>query len=318
MRAQHDPGGLDEGPIDTHEHEVSLYERRADAMLVLLASQGHFTVDAQRRVWEDLPPEVYRSTRYYDSWLLHSKILLIERGLIDENDLQRRTDEVGPRLQAERAAGAELSDHHAHDDPAHAAVEHNDSAVSDFEVLEEALRELCIDKGFFTAADVQREVQNLESRTPTLSAGLVARSWVDPAFRDALLADAYATAESVGIDMTGSPPVQAVENTPALHHVVACTLCSCYPRALLGIPPAWYKSRAYRARIVIDPRGVLREFGTELPDDTHIKVVDSTADLRYLVVPIRPPRTDDWSTEALAALVTRDSMIGVTAAKNPF
>ena len=277
MRAQHDPGGLDEGPIDTHEHEVSLYERRADAMLVLLASQGHFTVDAQRRVWEDLPPEVYRSTRYYDSWLLHSKILLIERGLIDEDDLQRRIDEVGARLQAERKAGANLQDHHAHDDAAHAAVEHDESGVSDFEVLEKALRELCIDKGFFTAADVQREVQNLESRTPTLSAGLVARSWIDSAFRNALLADAYATAQSVGIDMTGSPPVQAVENTPALHHVVACTLCSCYPRALLGIPPAWYKSRAYRARIVIDPRGVLKEFGTDLPDETKIKVVDSTA-----------------------------------------
>ena len=317
MRAQHDPGGLNEGPIDTHEHDVSLYERRADAMLVLLASQGHFTVDAQRRVWEDLPPEVYRNTRYYDSWLLHSKILLIERGLIDENDLTRRIDDVTARMQSERVAGAKLTDHHAHDDPAHDAVEHNESEVGEFEVLEEALREVCIEKGLFTAADVQREVQDLESRTPQISARLVARSWAEPAFREALLADAYVAAESMGIDMTGSPPVQAVENTPALHHVVACTLCSCYPRALLGIPPAWYKSRAYRARIVIDPRGVLSEFGTELPDDTHIKVVDSTADLRYLVVPMRPAGTEDWSTEALAELVTRDSMIGVAPARNP-
>ena len=317
MRAQHDLGGLDEGPIDTHEHEVSLYERRADAILVLLAKQGCFTVDAQRRVWEDLPPDVYRNTRYYDSWLLHSKILLIERGFINETELQNRSKQVGLRLRAERAAGMALEDHHAHDDPAHAAIEHGEAAVSGFEILEEALRELCIEKGYFTAADVQREVQALESRTPRLSAHLVARSWIDPSFRDGLLADAYAAAVGAGIDMAGSPPVQAVENTPTQHHVVACTLCSCYPRALLGRPPAWYKSRAYRARIVIDPRGVLREFGTELPDATQIKVVDSTADLRYLVVPMRPPGTEGWPVDALADLVTRDSMIGVAAAKSP-
>ena len=315
MRAQHDLGGLNEGAIDTQEHDVSLYERRADAMIVLLATHGYFTIDAQRRVWEDLPPDVYRTTRYYDSWLLHSKILLIERGLIDEAELQARIDEVGGRLQAERAAGTKLEDHHAHDNEEHAAIEHGDATVSDFEILEEAMRELSIEKGLFTAADVQREVQDLESRTPALSARLVARSWAEPSFRDALLADAYAVAADAAIDMAGSPPVQAVENTPAMHHVVACTLCSCYPRALLGRPPAWYKSRAYRARIVIDPRAVLREFGTDLPDDTYIKVVDSTADLRYLVVPMRPDGTEGWSVDDLAELVTRDSMIGVAPAK---
>ena len=318
MRAQHDLGGLDEGAIDTHEHEVSLYERRADAILVLLAKQGCFTVDAQRRVWEDLPPDVYRDTRYYDSWLLHSKILLIERGLIDESELQARIEEVAVRLRAERAGGADLADHHVHDDGGeHAAIEHNEAGLSDFEILEEAMRELCIEKGLFTAAEVQREVQDLESSTPSASARLIAQSWVEAEFRSALLANAYTVASNAGIDMTGSPPVQAVENTPELHHVVACTLCSCYPRALLGRPPAWYKSRAYRARIVVDPRGVLREFGTELPDATQIKVVDSTADLRYLVVPMRPAGTEGWAIDKLAELVTRDSMIGVAPARTP-
>jgi nitrile hydratase len=220
-------------------------------------------------------------------------------------------------MQAERETGAKLEDHHAHDDPEHAAIEHDENAISEFEVLEEALRELCIEKGLFTAADVQGEVQTLESRTPKLSAQLVARSWLDAGFRTALLANAFDAAAKAGIDMTGSPPVQAVENTPVLHHVVACTLCSCYPRALLGRPPAWYKSRAYRARIVIDPRGVLREFGTELPDATQIKVVDSTADLRYLVVPMRPPDTEGWAIDKLAELVPRDSMIGVAPAQTP-
>jgi len=151
-----------------------------------------------------------------------------------------------------------------------------------------------------------------------VGAGVVVRSWLDPEYRARLLDDARAVAREEGITGFQGTDLIAVANTAEVHNLVVCTLCSCYPWTLLGLPPTWYKDTAYRARAVIDPRGVLREFGTELPDDTHIKVVDSTADLRYLVVPIRPPRTDDWSTEALAALVTRDSMIGVTAAKNPF
>ena len=141
---------------------------------------------------------------------------------------------------------------------------------------------------------------------------MVARAWVDPGYKARLLADAKKAATELGIDSSNAPEVVALENTPRRHHLVVCTLCSCYPKAILGIPPAWYKSVEYRARAVKDPRGVLAEFGTPLAPDVEVRVVDSTADMRYLVLPMRPPGTEGWSEERLAALVTRDSMIGVT------
>jgi len=140
---------------------------------------------------------------------------------------------------------------------------------------------------------------------------LVARAWVDPHFKKCLLEDARAAALDLGLDPGPSPVVVAVENTGQVHHMVVCTLCSCYPRALLGPPPAWYKSLPYRSRAVSDPRGVLRDFGLELPDGVELRVLDSTADIRYLVIPRRPEGTEDLGEEELAALVTRDSMIGV-------
>ena len=146
---------------------------------------------------------------------------------------------------------------------------------------------------------------------------MVARAWVDPAFKERLLADARAAALELGLDPGPSPVVVAVENTDGVHHMVVCTLCSCYPRALLGPPPDWYKSLPYRSRAVSDPRGVLDEFGLELDDDVQLRVLDSTADIRYLVIPRRPEGTDDLGENELAALVTRDSMIGVAEAAAP-
>ena len=151
----------------------------------------------------------------------------------------------------------------------------------------------------------------LVSRSPADGARLVARAWVDPAFKERLLADARAAALELGLDPGEAPVVVALENTDAVHHVVVCTLCSCYPKALLGPPPDWYKSLVYRSRAVSDPRGVLGEFGLSLDDDAEVRVVDSTADVRYLVVPSRPDGTETLSEQELAALVTRDSMIGV-------
>ncbi len=174
-----------------------------------------------------------------------------------------------------------------------------------------ALEELLVEKGVVDREEVRRGIDWLVSRTPADGARLVARAWVDPGFRERLLADAREAALEVGLDPGSSPVVVALENTDSVHHLVVCTLCSCYPRALLGPPPDWYKSLPYRSRAVSDPRGVLREFGVELGDDIEVRVVDSTADVRYLVIPRRPPGTDGLSEEELAALVTRDSMIGV-------
>jgi nitrile hydratase subunit alpha len=180
-----------------------------------------------------------------------------------------------------------------------------------------ALEELLVEKGVVEREEVRRAIDWLVSRSPADGARLVARAWLDPAFRERLLEDAREAALEVGLDPGSSPVVVALENTDAVHHLVVCTLCSCYPRALLGPPPDWYKSLPYRSRAVSDPRGVLSEFGVELDEHVEVRVVDSTADVRYLVIPRRPPGTERMSEEALAALVTRDSMIGVAQPASP-
>ena len=165
--------------------------------------------------------------------------------------------------------------------------------------------------------EIRAGIDWLVSRAPADGARLVARAWVDPEFTQRLLADAGAAALELGLDPGPSPVVVALENTETVHHMVVCTLCSCYPRALLGPPPAWYKSLPYRSRAVSDPRGVLAEFGLDIGDDVDLRVVDSTADIRYLVIPRRPAGTDELSEDQLAALVTRDSMIGVAQPAAP-
>jgi nitrile hydratase len=180
-----------------------------------------------------------------------------------------------------------------------------------------ALEELLVEKRVVTREEVRRNIDALVSRSPADGARLVARAWADPDFKQRLLADARAAALELGLDPGPSPVVVAFENTDEVHHMVVCTLCSCYPRGLLGPPPAWYKSLPYRSRAVSDPRGVLEEFGVHLNDDVELRVLDSTADIRYLVIPRRPSGTEGMSEDELAALVTRDSMIGVAQPARP-
>lgn len=204
-----------------------------------------------------------------------------------------------------------------HDDHDHAHDEITHDGEPAAATRARALETLLLEKGVVEPEDVRRGIDWLVSRTPADGARLVARAWVDPAFRQRLLADARAASLELGLDPGQSPVVVALENTDAVHHVVVCTLCSCYPRALLGPPPAWYKSLPYRSRAVADPRGVLREFGLELGDGVAVRVVDSTADVRYLVLPRRPTGTDGMTEAELAALVTRDSMVGVAEPRLP-
>jgi nitrile hydratase len=203
-----------------------------------------------------------------------------------------------------------------HDDHPHSHDHHPDreGPLSDYQLMEIAVRELLLEKRILTADEIRRTVEAMDARSPALGARVVARAWVDPAFRARLLANGTAACEELGVTMAGTKLV-VVESTPAVHNLVVCTLCSCYPRMLLGLPPDWYKSRAYRARAVREPRAVLHEFGTELTDDVTVRVHDSTADMRYLVLPLRPPGTEGWSEERLAALVTRDTMVGVSVPK---
>ena len=173
-----------------------------------------------------------------------------------------------------------------------------------------AVEELLEEKGVLTREEVQDQVEYMEARSYENGARLVARAWVDPSFKQLLLSDTKAAASELGIDASGPVEFVTVENTDEVHNVIVCTLCSCYPRAILGRPPDWYKSFAYRSRVVVEPREVLREFGLDLPPDRRIAVHDSSADLRYLVLPQRPGGTEEMDESDLAALVTRDSLVG--------
>lgn len=201
-------------------------------------------------------------------------------------------------------------DHHDHLSPSgHPFREDNDTVLSYWQRMEIAVRELMIEKGHITSAEVARQIDAMDARNPANGAAVVARAWVDPAFKEHLLKDASVASRDMGFDI-GPLNLIAVENTGQVHNLIVCTLCSCYPRNLLGLPPDWYKTRAYRSRAVIEPRSVLREFGLDLSNDIQVRVHDSTADMRYIVLPARPDGTEGMEEAALAKLVTRDSMIG--------
>ena len=211
-----------------------------------------------------------------------------------------------------------MSEHPHHDGVPHRHPlrPDQDDTLTYWRAMEIAVRELLIEKQIATADEIRAEVEMMDNRSPVQGARVVARAWTDPDYKRLLLEDGNAACEALGLER-GLYKLIAVENSDKVHNVVVCTLCSCYPRFLLGLPPDWYKSRNYRSRMVNTPRQVLREFGTEIDDDVTVRVHDSNADMRYLVVPRRPDGTDGWTEAQLAELVTRDSMIGVALARNP-
>jgi len=214
----------------------------------------------------------------------------------------------------------ELAHSHDHDEHGHGPVlKYSDDSRHDYDetgryvLMAEALRELLVERELLSADEIRKQIEFLDSRSTGLGAKIVAKAWSDPAFKDRLLADGTAAMTEFNIPMAGAELV-VVENTEDIHNMIVCTLCSCYPRTILGLPPDWYKSKSYRSRAVNEPRAVLREFGAIIPDHVSLRVHDSNADMRYLVLPARPENTDGWNEEQLAELVTRDSMIGVSFA----
>ena len=201
---------------------------------------------------------------------------------------------------------------HGHNHP-HDPIEVTQGA-GEYEIMVHAIKELLIEKGVISGEDIRKTLEFMDSRTPALGAKVVARAWTDPQFKQRLLADGTAAVAEMGITM-GEAKLIVVENSKEVHNVIVCTLCSCYPRTVLGLPPDWYKSRNYRSRVVAEPRAVLKEFGTEIPDSVVLRTHDSNADMRYLVLPERPAGTESWSQEQLAAIVTRDCMVGVALPK---
>jgi nitrile hydratase len=203
-----------------------------------------------------------------------------------------------------------MHNHDGHQDHDHALIpEETGESI----LLERAVRELLLEKGVIDADSLRRRIDQIDSANAMLGARLVARAWIDSSFCELLVANPKAAAQAcLGITLPDSPEIAVVANEEKVHHVIVCTLCSCYPKALLGLPPDWYKSFSYRSRMVVQPRAVLEKFGTIIPPEIEIRVVDSTADMRYLVLPLRPHNTDGWSEDELLSLITRDSMIGVT------
>ena len=204
-------------------------------------------------------------------------------------------------------------DHHDHDHlspSGHPYRADDDAPLTHWQAMEIAIRELLSEKGVATEAEIAAQVAKMDARSPALGARVVARAWSDPAYKARLLADGSAACRELGIEVDALKLI-AVENDAETHNVVVCTLCSCYPRNLLGLPPDWYKTRAYRSRAVREPRRVLAEFGLALPEDMTVRVHDSTADMRYIVLPRRPDGTEGWDEAQLAGIVTRDCMIGV-------
>jgi nitrile hydratase len=202
---------------------------------------------------------------------------------------------------------------HRHHDKAHGR-DFDEGPPSEYEVMSRAMQELLEAKGVITAEQIRRRMEQFEEDFPYRGARVIAHAWADAAFRKHLLDDGKAACAEFGVDLEADRLI-AVENTPQVHNVIVCTLCSCYPRALLGMPPTWYKSENYRKRVVREPRAVLREFGTVIPDEVTVRVHDSNADMRYVVVPMRPAGTEGWSEEKLASIITRDSLVGVTIPK---
>ena len=272
-------GGEPAGKVEQTEHDYAEWERSIDAMNVLLwgIKDGRrlMTVDEHRKNIEALAPGEYDKLSYYEKWVASTAETMVEKGLV-------RAEELGE--------------------------------YKPLQMMESRLREVLIGRGYLTQQAIDAEVEAMRGRTPERGARVVAKAWADAAFREKLLADGRAACESIGLDVPALRLI-AVENTPQVHNVIVCTLCSCYPRMLLGIPPDWYKSFAYRSRMVKEPRRVLEEFGLKIENEKTIRVHDSTADMRYLVLPMRPAGTEGWDEERLAAIVTRNSMIGVDVPK---
>jgi nitrile hydratase len=317
----HDVGGRHHAPIAREEHEPAHWEKEADAIRMLLADRKRrfFTTDESRRVQEALDADTYWALPYYERWIHAFSTLLVEKGVLTEADVA--AEEVRLREAGEdRIEGPPAGhDHDDHDHDHHPYQEDHDAheaALSPLRLRGVAVRNLLLRAGVLTAAEIRAEIERMDGRGAHNGARIVARAWADPGFAARLAADAGAAVAELGLS-GGETVLAAIFNRPGLHNLVVCTLCSCYPRSVLGRPPAWYKSRAYRARAVRDPRGVLAEFGTVLPGDTAIRVHDSNGELRYLVVPERPAGTEGWDEDRLQSLVTRDSMIGVARARDP-
>ena len=305
----HDVGGEEAGPIDTEDHGMTHWEKHANALRMTAVAKKFGTLDELRRATEGLGARYYE-IGYFERQTESLAIILAEKDLVADDALKARMEDIAARFDVPIIDLPKDHDHHGkpikEDETGEGPNQHH--------LMNLAMQELLQDQNLITADDIRSKIEKFEDDYPNRGAKVVARAWTDPDFKTRMLADVNAAAAEMDID-AGTIPIRVVENTPDMHNVIVCTLCSCYPRLLIGRPPDWYKSRSYRSRVVREPRAVLAEFGTVIGDDVEVRVHDSTADLRYMVLPMRPEGTEGLDQDALAAMVTRDSMIGVSVLK---
>ncbi len=302
----HDVGGEPAGQIDTRDQGMTHWEKHANAFRMVMTGKGLASLDEMRRVAEDLGVRFYQ-IGYFERQTEAAAIALIERGVFTQSEFYAEMEAARSRFEV---PPIDLPADHDHDGK---PLQEDDigGPPNEHHVMNLAMQALLVARGHLTSAEVRQMIENFDEEYPSRGAEVVARAWMDPEFKAALLNDAKAAIASMGIDLEFQDDIVVVENTNDVHNIVVCTLCSCYPRFLLGQPPTWYKSRAYRSRTVHEPRAVLREFGTELPSSVRIQVHDSNADLRYLVLPKRPEGTENWTEENLKSILTRDCFVGV-------
>lgn len=319
MAKHHDLGGRSAGPIERIETVANYWQKRMEAMRDCLARRSVpvMHVDEMRRAIEDLDGDLYGRLSAYQRKTLAIRNVLLEKGVLQSDELNAEIAWRRREREKDIATAAMLPDHRGHghdDDRGHESPCPELPAIDEHELISEAMIAGLVARGVLHPNDLRKGIERAEAAGPALGADIVARAWIDADFRARLLASGKEALSAIGIDALEAGIV-AVANTEDVHNLVVCTLCSCYPRSILGSPPAWYVGTAYRARAVREPRKVLAEFGLILPDSVRVRVHDSTADMRYLVVPKRPSGTENWPIEKLRRLVTRDSLIGVARAR---
>jgi nitrile hydratase len=316
-RGYFDLGGLPAGPVDRRERELVFWEKQMAAMRVLL-DRDHVGLEELRDAFETFGEGLYRTLGFFERMYEATVRVLGRKGVIALDAIEARVT-VLEREYGRRAPL--LPDGDLAPDPyggryRYRVVAGPDAPPSLYELRCHALRDELVARGVLAADAIRAAIERIEAPGLHLGARIVARAWTDEAFRTRILADGMAACAEYGITFVDGR-LTIIANTPDVHNVVVCTLCSCYPRNLLGQPPAWYVGKAYRARTVREPRAVLAEMGTLLPRHVSIRVHDSTADLRYMILPLRPAGTTGWDAARLERLVTRDSLIGVAAARRP-
>ena len=303
----HDMGGDEAGPIDTVDHGMSHWEKHANAIRMTATGKKLATLDELRRACEDLGDRYYE-LNYFERLTEALVIVLKEKEFFTDEIFDNRMKVIRERFNVPIIP---LPEHHNHDDKPIQEDEVGEGP-NDHQVMNLAAQDLLEEGKLITAKDIRETIEKFDGDYPNRGPRVVARAWTDEKFKSDLLKDANPVIESMGIDLEHAARIIVVENTDKVHNVVVCTLCSCYPRVLMGQPPPWYKSRSYRSRVVKDPRGVLKEFGTELPSSTILRTHDSNADMRYMVLPQRPEGTDGWDDDKLESIISRDTLVGVS------